>query len=44
MPIVRRARVQDLMKSDAGRRRAAERHKFMEQFLAQFFAEVDGKA
>jgi hypothetical protein len=27
----------------AGKRRAEQRHKFMEQFLAQFYEEVEGR-
>ncbi|DAZ95180.1 TPA: hypothetical protein N0F65_012434 [Lagenidium giganteum] len=33
-----------MMKTDAGRRLADERHKFMEQFLEQFHNEVEGRA
>jgi len=34
--------LKDLMKTDAGQRRAAARHAYTEQFLAQFKAEWDG--
>lgn len=36
--------LKDRMQTETGRRLAAERHQFMEQFLKQFFAEWDGKA
>jgi hypothetical protein len=34
--------IKDMMKTPAGRRVAAERHAFMEQFLAQFYDEWAG--
>jgi uncharacterized protein len=37
-------RLKELMKSEAGRRRAEARHAFMEAYLKQFFAEVAGEA
>jgi uncharacterized protein len=35
--------LKDLMNTDAAREIAGERHRFMEQFLAQFLAEWDGR-
>ncbi len=32
------------MKTESGRRRAAQRHAFVESFLAQFHAEMQGAA
>ncbi|XP_012462604.1 uncharacterized protein LOC105782421 [Gossypium raimondii] len=37
-------KLKDLMKTKAGLRRAEKRHKVMEEFLKQFYAEWDGKA
>ncbi|KAH9707228.1 HD domain-containing protein [Citrus sinensis] len=37
-------KLKDLMKTEAGRRRAEKRHKFMEEFLMEFYEEWDGKA
>lgn len=37
-------KLKDLMKTEAGRRRAEKRHKFMEEFLKEFYEEWDGKA
>jgi HD superfamily phosphodiesterase len=36
--------LQDLMKTQAGRRVAQQRHDFMHQFVDQFLAEVGGRA
>ena len=36
--------LKDRMQTAAGRRLAAERHQFMEQYLAQFFAEWNGQS
>lgn len=37
-------KLRDMMKTRAGRRIAAERHAFMEQFVAQFYSEISGRA
>ncbi|MQL84584.1 hypothetical protein Taro_017091 [Colocasia esculenta] len=37
-------KLKDLMKTKAGKRRAEKRHKFMEDFLAEFYEEWDGRA
>lgn len=37
-------KLKDLMKTEAGQRRAEKRHKFMEEFLMEFYEEWDGKA
>ncbi|KAL5721500.1 hypothetical protein ACHQM5_005139 [Ranunculus cassubicifolius] len=37
-------KLKDLMKTKAGQRRAEKRHKFMEEFLKEFYEEWDGKA
>jgi uncharacterized protein len=37
-------RLKDMMKTDAGRARAQQRHDFMEIFLKQFRDEVEGTA
>ncbi|KAL8157809.1 uncharacterized protein LOC141679237 [Apium graveolens] len=37
-------KLKDLMKTEAGKRRAMQRHKFMEKFLEEFYKEWDGKA
>ena len=37
-------RLKDQMNTDTGQRMAAERHAFMEQYLAQFFREVGAEA
>ncbi|KAB2047690.1 hypothetical protein ES319_A13G064900v1 [Gossypium barbadense] len=37
-------KLKDSMKTKAGLRRAEKRHKVMEEFLKQFYAEWDGKA
>ncbi|KAH7569821.1 hypothetical protein JRO89_XS05G0004100 [Xanthoceras sorbifolium] len=37
-------KLKDLMKTEAGRRRAEKRHKFMEEFLKEFYEEWDGRA
>jgi len=37
-------KLKGLMKTEAGRRRAEQRHAFMEQFLERIFAECDGTA
>eukprot|EP01112_Ceratiomyxa_fruticulosa_P012176 TRINITY_DN3360_c0_g1_i2.p1 TRINITY_DN3360_c0_g1~~TRINITY_DN3360_c0_g1_i2.p1 ORF type:complete len:222 (-),score=37.11 TRINITY_DN3360_c0_g1_i2:154-819(-) len=36
-------KLKDMMKTESGRHLAEERHKFMEMFLDQFYAEWDGK-
>ncbi|CAN4123784.1 unnamed protein product [Withania somnifera] len=37
-------KLKDLMKTKAGKRRAERRHKFMEDFLKEFYEEWDGRA
>ncbi|GAA0145122.1 hydrolase [Lithospermum erythrorhizon] len=37
-------KLKDLMKTEAGKRRAEKRHKFMEDFLREFYEEWDGRA
>ncbi|KAA8528921.1 hypothetical protein F0562_033591 [Nyssa sinensis] len=37
-------KLKNLMKTKAGQRRAEKRHKFMEEFLKEFYEEWDGKA
>ncbi|ERN09435.1 uncharacterized protein LOC18437588 [Amborella trichopoda] len=37
-------KLKDLMKTEAGRRMAEKRHKFMQDFLSEFYEEWDGKA
>ncbi|XP_061991040.1 uncharacterized protein LOC133709343 [Rosa rugosa] len=37
-------KLKDLMKTKAGRKRAEKRHKFMEEFLVEFYEEWDGRA
>ncbi|PIA64181.1 hypothetical protein AQUCO_00201456v1 [Aquilegia coerulea] len=37
-------KLKDLMKTKAGQRRADKRHKFMEEFLKEFYEEWDGRA
>ncbi|KAG6767181.1 hypothetical protein POTOM_028363 [Populus tomentosa] len=37
-------KLKDLMKTKAGQRRAERRHKFMEDFLKEFYEEWDGRA
>uniref|UniRef100_A0A7N0RDN1 HD/PDEase domain-containing protein n=1 Tax=Kalanchoe fedtschenkoi TaxID=63787 RepID=A0A7N0RDN1_KALFE len=37
-------KLKDLMKTVAGKRRAEKRHKFMEDYLTEFYEEWDGKA
>ncbi|KAI3982892.1 hypothetical protein MKX01_010375 [Papaver californicum] len=37
-------KLKDLMKTKAGRRRAEKRHKFMEEFLTEFYEEWDGRS
>ncbi|KAL5540651.1 hypothetical protein UlMin_042843 [Ulmus minor] len=37
-------KLKDMMKTKAGWTRAEKRHKFMEEFLAEFYSEWDGKA
>ncbi|KAK6158297.1 hypothetical protein DH2020_005611 [Rehmannia glutinosa] len=37
-------KLKDLMKTKAGQRRAEKRHKFMEEFVAEFYEEWDGRA
>jgi uncharacterized protein len=37
-------KIKDMMKSEAGKKRAQGRHAFMEQFLSQFYAEWNGQA
>ncbi|CAL5430264.1 unnamed protein product [Camellia sinensis] len=37
-------KLKDLMKTKAGQRRAEKRHKFMEDFLKEFYEEWDGRA
>jgi uncharacterized protein len=36
-------KLKDLMNTPAGRRRAEGRHRFMEQYLEQFYGEWDGR-
>lgn len=36
--------MQDIMKTDAGKRMAQHRHGFMEAYLTEFYAEWDGKS
>ncbi|CAH9071103.1 unnamed protein product [Cuscuta europaea] len=37
-------KLKDLMKTQAGKRRAERRHKVMEDFLKEFYEEWDGNA
>ncbi|KAK1326995.1 hypothetical protein QJS10_CPA01g00093 [Acorus calamus] len=37
-------KLKDLMKTKAGQKRAAQRHKFMEDFLGEFYEEWEGRA
>ncbi|XP_004297738.1 PREDICTED: uncharacterized protein LOC101315230 [Fragaria vesca subsp. vesca] len=37
-------KLKDLMKTEAGRKRAEKRHKFMEEFLVEFYEEWDGRS
>ncbi|GFP88948.1 uncharacterized protein ypgq [Phtheirospermum japonicum] len=37
-------KLKELMKTEAGKRRAERRHKFMEEFLEEFYEEWDGRA
>ncbi|OMO60137.1 hypothetical protein CCACVL1_24373 [Corchorus capsularis] len=37
-------KLKDLMKTKAGQRRAEKRHKFMEEYLKEFYEEWDGRA
>nr|XP_023897884.1 uncharacterized protein LOC112009784 [Quercus suber] len=37
-------KLKDLMKTKAGKKRAERRHKFMEEFLKEFYEEWDGRA
>ncbi|XP_077231403.1 metal-dependent phosphohydrolase [Tasmannia lanceolata] len=37
-------KLKDMMKTKAGQRRAEKRHKFMQDFLTEFYEEWDGKA
>lgn len=37
-------KLRGMMKTDAGRRLAEERHAFMEMFLVQFHKEINGEA
>ncbi|XP_026408170.1 uncharacterized protein LOC113303354 [Papaver somniferum] len=37
-------KLKDLMKTKAGRRRAEKRHKFVEEFLTEFYEEWDGRS
>lgn len=37
-------KLKDMMKTEAGKRRAEKRHKFMEDFVAEFYEEWSGRA
>ncbi|CAN1325489.1 Uncharacterized protein YpgQ [Linum perenne] len=37
-------KLKDLMKTEAGKKRAEQRHKFMNEYLKQFYDEWDGRA
>ncbi|XP_062205546.1 uncharacterized protein LOC133907508 [Phragmites australis] len=37
-------KLKDMMKTEAGKRRAVKRHKFMEDFVAEFYEEWSGRA
>lgn len=37
-------KLKDMMKTEAGKRRAEKRHKFMEDFVAEFYQEWSGRA
>jgi uncharacterized protein len=37
-------KLKDMMKTEAGKKRAEKRHKFMEDFVAEFYEEWSGRA
>ena len=42
IPLKRLLKLKDLMNTETGRKMAGERHRFMRQFLDQFYGEWDG--